>query len=320
MIDFFEPLRVKRRLAAVAFAVAGLLLIQPAALAQEQSSAPPGETFASPDIAIQALVASIRSGTADDILKVLGSDATRMINSGDAAADQASRAAFLASYDDSHRISLETDARAVLIVGKDDFPFPIPVIRANSSWRFDTQAGEAEVLSRRIGRNELSAIETMQAFVAAQREYAMEDRDGAGLQYAQHLLSSEGAKDGLYWPANDDEPESPLGPLIADARAEGYAPQAGQPSPYHGYVFRILTSQGPAAAGGAMEYVVDNRMIAGFALLAIPAEYGNSGVMSFIVNHDGVVFEADLGPDTSQAAAEILQFNPDAQWSKIKAD
>ena len=301
---------------------AALLLLGPTCLAppgwaQERARKSSRQSFTSPELAIDALVSSIRTGATGGVLKVLGPEAQRIVSSGDPTADQAARERFLAAYDEGHQMTQEGDNRAVLIIGKDDFPFPIPLVREGSAWHFDAQAGEEEILNRRIGKNELHAIEVMRAYVDAQREYAEVDRDGHGVQYARKLVSSDGKKDGLSWPAAEGEPESPFGPLVAQARAEGYAARSGRPEPYHGYLFKILTAQGKDAAGGAMDYVVAGRMIGGFGLVAAPAEYGNSGVMTLIVNHDGIVFQKDLGPETSRIAAEMTVFNPDSGWIKV---
>lgn len=276
-------------------------------------------TYKSPQEAVDALMAAVKVGTADGIVAVLGSDGRKLASSGDPVADQAARQRFEAAYDEAHELKLETDTRSVLIIGKEAFPFPIPVVAVAGAWRFDTEAGAREILDRRIGENELAAIEVARGYVDAQREYADADRDGKGVQYARKLLSSEGQKDGLYWPAQDGEIQSPMGPLVANARAQGYRRTAGTSAapPYHGYVFKILTGQGNHATGGAINYVLNGRMIGGFALVAAPAEYGNSGVMTFIVNQDGVVFEKDFGPDTSRAAATMTVFDPDSTWSKV---
>ena len=207
--------------------------------------------------------------------------------------------------------------KTVLIVGKEEFPFPIPVVRKDGKWQWDTAAGKDEILTRRIGENELATIGVMRTFVAAQFEYAQRERDGKGIQYARRLMSRDGRKDGLYWPASSDDDASPLGPLIAAAYSEGYRRSGDRPSAYHGYNFRMLYAQGPNARGGALEYIMKDRMIGGFALIATPAEYGNSGVMTFIVNQDGDVFQKDLGPDTKAAAARIKTFDPDADWVKV---
>ena len=277
-------------------------------------------TFKSPQDAIDALVAAIKSDKTDELVSILGPEGQKLASSGDPVVDEAARTRFTTAYDEGHNLKQEGDARAVLIVGKDDFPFPIPLVAKEGAWRFDTAAGAEEILNRRIGEDELATIEVMRAYVDAQREYAEADRDGKGDRYARKFVSSEGKKDGLYWPAAAGEPDSPLGPLIGNARAEGYAARSGHPGPYHGYLFKILTAQGDKAAGGARDYIVNGRMIGGFALVAAPAEYGNSGVMTFVVNHDGVVFQKDLGSDTSDLVAEMTTFNPDATWSEVKSE
>jgi Protein of unknown function (DUF2950) len=203
----------------------------------------------------------------------------------------------------------------VLIMGREDWPFPIPLVRKDGTWRFDTAAGREEILYRRIGRNELDAIETCLAYVDAQQEYAERGVAGNGV-YAQRIVSRPGKKDGLYWPAQSGTDESPLGELAASAAAEGY--RAGQQrAPYHGYYYKVLTRQGPNAPGGALDYVVRGNMIGGFALVAYPAEYRNSGVMTFLVSHQGNVYEKDLGPDTARIAAGMTAFNPDNSWRRV---
>lgn len=278
-------------------------------------------TYQSPQEAADALIAAVKSGSTDDIVAVLGPDGADIANSGDAVADAAARQRFEAAYDERHEIKKEDGGKAVLILGNDDYPFPIPIVESKGVWRFDTAAGKEEILDRRIGENELAAMEVTRAYLDAQQEYATVDRDGKGAQYARRLLSSDGKKDGLYWPVADGEPDSPLGPLVAEARAEGYKGRGdGQPRPYHGYLFRILTEQGKNASGGVRNYIVGGRMIGGFGLIAAPAEYGSSGVMTFIVNHDGVIFQKDLGADTAAVAARMKVFNPDKSWKIVKDD
>jgi hypothetical protein len=292
----------------VAFAVS-LTLPSLCALAGE------GASFQSPQAAVDALIAALKGGSAQKIIAVLGPEGEKLASSGDDVADAAARQRFLTAYDEAHEAK-ESDGRAVLIIGKDEYPFPIPIVADAGAWRFDTAAGAEEILDRRIGQNELSAIEVLKAYVDAQREYAEVDHDGKGVQYAQRLLSSEGKQDGLYWPTAESAPESPFGPLIAEAHAEGYRKTSDSPQPYHGYLFRVLTAQGANAAGGERDYVVNGRMLGGFGLIAVPAEYGSSGVKTFIVNQDGVVFEKDLGEETADEAAAIKSFDPDASWGK----
>ena len=294
------------RLLAILAAIASLSLAASPAQAQQ--------TFKSPDEAASALVAAVKTGNKQDALKVLGADGEDIIDSGDAVADADARAKFLSAYDGKH--SLKVDGRrASLIIGADDFALPIPLIHTKAGWEFDTAEGRQEILYRRIGRNELDAIQTCLAFVDAQDEYAEKDRgDGAGV-YAQRIVSSPGKKDGLYWPS--DSKDSPLGELAAEASAEGYK-ASGEPQPYHGYYYRILTQQGQSAPGGAMSYIVKGKMIGGFALIAYPAEYDNSGVMTFIVSHAGTVYQRDLGEDTEARVKSMTSFDPDKAWKKVE--
>jgi DUF2950 family protein len=283
----------------------------PAAFAQQD--------YKTPQEAVDALVGAARSGDQKALLFVLGPDGDDIISSGDKVADEAAREGFLESYDAKHQIEMRGEHKAILIVGDGDYPFPIPLERVKSGmWSFDTDEGRDEILYRRIGRNEIDAIQTCLAYVDAQNDYAAKDRTGAGLGvYAQRFISEPGKKDGLYWPAAQGEEGSPLGELFADATREGYRTGQGR-SPYHGYYYKILTKQGPAAPGGAADYVVDGKMIGGFALVAYPAEYRNSGVMTFIVNYAGTVFQKDLGPDTAKIAEAMTVFNPDHSWRPVE--
>ena len=294
------------RLLAALVAIASLSLLASPAQAQQ--------SFKSPDEAASALVAAVKSGMKQDVLKVLGSDGEDIIDSGDDVADADARAKFLSAYDAKN--SLKVDGKkASLVIGADDFPFPIPLIHNKTGWEFDTAEGRREILYRRIGRNELDAIQTCLAFVDAENEYAEKDRgDGVGI-YARKIVSSPGKKDGLYWPS--DSNDSPLGELAASASAEGYKASA-EPQPYHGYYYRILTQQGASALGGAMSYIVKGKMIGGFALIAYPAEYGNSGVMTFMVNHAGTVYQKDLGQDTEARVKSMTSFDPDKTWKKVE--
>ncbi len=279
-----------------------------------------GRTFASADAAVAALVDAVRSNEPKEaIVGVLGAEATEIVDSGDAVADAERRQRFATAFGEGHKIEAEA-GKTVLYVGKDDYPFPIPLVEADGAWKWDTAAGLDEILTRRIGENELSAIQVLQAFVAAELEYASHARDGIGPQYARRLMSREGQKDGLYWPAGDDEEQSPMGPLVAKAQAEGYRASSKDATPpsYHGYVYRLLYAQGRQAADGARDYIVNDRMIGGFALIASPAAYGNSGVMTFIVNQDGDVYEQDLGLRTESVAAGIKLFDPDSNWRKVE--
>ncbi|AHY53384.1 DUF2950 domain-containing protein [Bradyrhizobium japonicum] len=273
------------------------------------------QSYPTPEEAASALAAAAKSGPRD-ILKVLGRAADDIVSSGDEVADADIRARFVSMYDAKHAIKAEANKKATLLLGPDDFPFPIPLVNTKAGWEFDTDEGRIEVLRRRIGRNELDAIQTALAYVDAQNEYADKDRgQGAGV-YAQRFLSTPGKKDGLFW--RDDNDPSPLGALVAEASAEGYKPGEG-PAPYHGYYFRILKGQGPDAPGGALNYVVKDKMIGGFGLIAWPAEYGNSGVMTFVVNHAGTVYEKDLGRRTDFVAPRMTLFDPDQTWKKADA-
>jgi Protein of unknown function (DUF2950) len=246
---------------------------------------------------------------------VLGPAAGDLVSSGDEVADAAARKRVLDAYDAKHQVVMEGDDKAVLLVGTEEWPFPIPLVRKDGVWRFDTAAGRDEILFRRVGRNELSAIKACLAYADAQDEYAEKGIAGNGV-YAQRIVSTPGKKDGLYWPAQAGEAESPLGDLAASASAEGY--RVGQQRmPYHGYYYRVLTRQGPNAPGGALDYVVRGKMIGGFALVAYPAEYGNSGVMTFLVSHQGVVYQKDLGQNTVGIASGMTAFNPDNSWQRV---
>ncbi|MHA1518360.1 MAG: DUF2950 domain-containing protein [Alphaproteobacteria bacterium] len=276
------------------------------------------ETFDTPDAAVGALIAAVKAGNRNEVLKILGPDGAEVISSGDDVADRNAGETFVAAFDEKHSLESEGDDATVLVVGSDDWPFPIPVVKSEGKWEFDTDAGLEEILLRRIGRNELSAMQAILAYVVAQNEYAAVDVDGRKPpSYAQRFLSSPGKKDGLYWLSDDEEDESPLGPLFAEATDEGYE-FSDQPRPYHGYYYRILTRQGPAAKGGAFDYIVDGRMIGGFGLIAYPAQYGNAGIMTFMINHDGVIFEKDLGPDTVEVVDEIDSFDPDDTWKTVE--
>ncbi len=300
-----------KSLIAVIFVVASAsITLSSFALAQQD--------YNSPQAAVDALVAAVKSTDQKDALTVLGHHGEDIISSGDKVADEAARARFVASYDAKHEITMQGDKKAILVIGDKDYPFPISMERnRNGTWSFDTEAGRREILYRRIGRNELDTIQACLAFVDAQDEYASKDRTGAGAGvYAQRFISTPGKKDGLYWPTAQGEEESPLGALFAEATRQGYRAGEGR-VPYHGYYFKIMTKQGPAAAGGAADYIVNGNMIGGFALVAFPAQYRNSGVMTFIVNYKGTVFQKDLGPHTAKIAENMTKFNPDSTWSKV---
>jgi hypothetical protein len=294
----------------VSMAVAALLCTTASIVSAQQD-------FKTPDDAASALASAAKTGDRKAIVTVLGPDGQDIVSSGDEVADAATRQKFIAAYEAKHQIAMEGDNKAILVIGQEDFPLPIPLVRKDGLWRFDTAAGREEILFRRVGRDELDAIQSCLAYVDAQNEYAERDRTGAGANtYAQRIISEPGKKDGLYWPTSQGEDASPLGELIAEATAQGYRPGAGR-TPFHGYYFKILTKQGPAAPGGELDYIVRGKMIGGFALVAYPAEYRNSGVMTFIVNHTGNVFQKDLGADTAKLAERMTSFNPDQSWTKV---
>ncbi|MGA3159157.1 MAG: DUF2950 domain-containing protein [Steroidobacteraceae bacterium] len=274
--------------------------------------------FTTPDDAVEALIGASRANNAHQLRVILGAEGVKLIRSGDSVEDRSGRSRFVAAYDAAHVIELEGEDKAVLNVGEEHWPLPIPLRKESSGWRFDTQAGVEEILNRRVGRNELRVMEVCQTYVKAQQEYAALQIGGRS-EFARQFKSTPGHQDGLYWPAQQGEPESPLGPLVAQARAAGYVAHRGGTSdttsrPFHGYYFRILTAQGSHAPGGAASYLAGERLAHGFALIAYPATYGNSGVMTFVVNQLGIVFEKDLGPDTARLAGQIEAYDPDASW------
>jgi len=295
----------------------GWLLVLLLLLATDgRAAAAAQSTYATPEDAATALVLSLKSGDRKRVLDVLG-DAGSWISSGDPAADRATRERFLAAYADKHAIVVAGD-KSTLTVGKDDYPFAFPLVKSGNRWRFDTAAGKDELLARRIGENELDAIKVLLAIVDAQFEYASEDRNGDGvLAYAKKFASSAGKRDGLYWPTKAGEPQSPLGALVAHATREGYVKSDAAPAPYHGYYYRLLDGQGRNAVSGARDYVVHGRSIGGFAVVAYPARYANSGIMSFIVNQDGTVWQSDLGPRTAERASAMRLYDPGPGWTRV---
>jgi len=276
------------------------------------------KSFPSPEEGVRALIDAARKDDEKALLEILGPEAKPVIDSGDPVSDRGIRERFVASYEEAHSLVKSGDDTVVLQIGKDEWPFPIPLVKENAGWRFDTAEGKEEILNRRIGRNELDVIQVCLAYVDAQREYYRRDPDGDSLlQYAQKFMSTKGKRDGLYWESAPGEEESPFGPLVAQARAEGYKGGGGKPVPYHGYYYKILTGQGKDAPDGAYDYLVRSKMMGGFAMVAYPAQYGSSGIMTFIVNHDGVVYQKDLGPKTAQIATSLTRFNPDKTWRKL---
>jgi len=290
--------------------LAGCAKPQPAGTAQRG--------FDSPESAVTAMVTALEQRDRATLVAMLGPDSDALLSSGDAVADSTARADFLARYAEKNALVSGGPDDLVLQVGADDWPFPIPIVRRNGKWILDAAAGKDEILKRRIGGNELQTIEVMHGYVAAQDDYAAAPHDGipAGT-YASTFRSDPGKQNGLYWEVAPGARPSPAGPWLAEAAAEGYG-AAGEP--YHGYRFRLLNAQGPAAAGGAQNYVVDGRQTGGYALIAWPASYGASGVMTFLVARDGVVWQRDLGAGTEQAAQAITAFDPDSLWTPIPAE
>jgi DUF2950 family protein len=269
--------------------------------------------FATPEQAAAALADAIRSNDLTHIHSVLGPVSAELIHSGDPVQDAAGRKRFLEAYATGVKIEPSGDTKVTLMIGADQFPFPFPLVKSATGWKFDSTAGSEEILNRRIGRNERAAIQVCLAYVDAQREYATKDRDKDGLlEYAQKFVSAPGKRDGLYWDAPEGEAPSPLGPLSTRAKEQGYA----NLEPYYGYYYRILKAQGADSPGGALSYVVRGQMIGGFALVAYPARWRASGVMTFICNHQGVVYEKNLGKDTDAIAERMTRYNPDSSWKK----
>jgi len=277
------------------------------------------KTFSTAEDAVKAVVTAAKNNNDNEMLAIFGPASKELIFSGDAVADKQRRAQFIKAYEEKNKL-VQQGNDMVLVIGKDDWPFPIPVTKKGESWVFDTERGKQEILNRRIGENELYTIQSCLAIVDAQREYALKDRDrNALLEYAQKFVSDPGKKNGLYWEAKQGEPQSPLGPIMTQMRSEGYQGKpSATPVPYHGYYYRILTAQGKNAPGGAYSYLVKGKMIGGFAVVAHPAEYGNSGVMTFMINHDGKVFQKNLGQSTATVAAAMKEYNPDKTWTEVK--
>lgn len=276
----------------------------------------PGQkTFSSPDEATSALVTAMKNNDEKLTLEILGPDGKHIVYSGDEVEDAQNRANFVGRYQEMHRLVKEPDGSVVLYIGAKNWPTPIPIVKKGNAWFFDTDAGEKEILYRRVGRNEISTIKVCQELVAAQKEYY----DTQHNEYAKQIFSDEGQHNGLYWKAADGEPQSPIGPLVASAVAEGYVKgRNGPPTPYRGYYYHILTRQGKDAPGGAKSYIVNGKMTGGFAFVAFPAEYRSSGVVTFIVGPDGVVYQKDLGKKTAILGKAMKEYNPDSSWQKAE--
>jgi len=285
---------------------------------------PQGKAFSSPEEAVKALMDACKRNDTKDLLTIFGPEGKDIVSSGDEVADKTQLSRFVQDYEAKNRLEQETPGTAILFTGKEDWPLPVPIVKCGEKWYFDAAAGKEEILNRRIGRNELSIIPLMEAYVDAQHEYASMDPNGDGVsEFAQKFKSDEGKKNGLYWPVKEGEKPSPLGPFAAQAVKEGYKNKTDKsegPTPYHGYFFRILTGQGKNAPGGTYSYVVKGKMVLGFGLVAYPAEYRNSGVMTFIVNQQDIIYEKDLGPDTAKIAGTMKKYDPDKTWKKVEKE
>ena len=299
----------------LALAVAVVLVLLSARSAQAQQGNE--KTFSSPGDAVVALYNAVKSNDMQTLNAIFGSNAGPILHSGDDVADKNTAVNFIAKYEQMHRVVMEPDQTVTLYIGAENWPMPIPLVKnSDGAWYFDTETGKREILYRRVGTNENDAIDILHALVAAQQEYAstLHGSDNTN-HYAAKFFSDEGKKDGLYWKSDENERPSPIGPLLVSAAGEGYTRKEGQPTPFHGYYYRILTKQGPAAKGGARNYMMNGELVRGFAFVAYPAEYRNSGVMTFIVGEDGVVYQKDLGQDTTQQATAMSEYNPDKTWT-----
>jgi hypothetical protein len=309
-----RPVAILRQFSMVA-ALSLYVLNIPSALAQQGNE----KTFATPGDATLALYNAVKSGDSQTVAAIFGSNSNDILHTGDDVADKNMADNFIRRYEQMHRVVIEPDQTATLYIGAENWPLPISIVKNSSgAWYFDTENGKTEILQRRVGTNENDAIEILHALVDAQHDYASEAHDGETTKhYALKFLSDEGKQNGLYWKTADNASQSPIVPLLVSATSEGYTPQQGKQAPFHGYYYRILTRQGAAAKGGARDYVVDGELTRGFAFLAYPAEYRNSGVMTFIVNQGGVVYQKDLGPQTSEVAAAMKEYNPDDSWEQV---
>ena len=282
-------------------------------IAQQQGQ----KTFSSPAEASNAFVTAVQNNDEKAMLDILGPDGKQIVSSGDETEDAQNRANFVERYQEMHRLVKEPDGTIVLYIGAKNWPTPIPLVSKGNAWFFDTEAGKKEILFRRIGRNELSAIMVCQELVAAQKDYYATQHN----EYAKQIFSDEGQHNGLYWKVADGEPQSPVGPLVASAVAEGYVKgQAGPPTPYRGYLFHVLTRQGKNVSGAAKSYIVNSKMTEGFAFIAYPAEYRSSGVMTFVVDQDGTVLQKDLGKKTESLGKAMQEYNPDSTWHKAEEE
>jgi hypothetical protein len=298
------------KLAAVALLLTSVCAVRD--LAQQAGQ----KTFSMPDEASKALYMAAKNNDEKAMLELLGPQGKEIVSSGDEAQDRQSRENFAKRYEEMNRLVKELDGTVTLYIGPHNWPYPIPLVEKGNQWYFDTRTGKQEILYRRIGRNETSAIHVCEQLVAAQKEYYAQHHN----EYAQKIFSDAGKHDGLYWKVSDDEPPSPIGPLVAWANVNEHAKDNGAVAPYHGYYFQILTRQGKDSAGGAKNYIVDGKMTGGFAFVAYPAEYRSSGVMTFLAGDDGVIYEKDLGKKTETAAQGMKEYDPTSGWKKVEAD
>lgn len=299
-----------------------LLILMSSCNKQEKPTGPQAQatqrTFASPEDAAKALVEAAQSNSRDAMLAILGAGSEGIIYSGDATQDKAAFVGFVSDYSAMHRFREMNDGSELLITGTDNKSFPLPLKKNGAGqWYFDVEAGKKEILARRIGKDETAAIDICAAIALAQQEYFSQPHDGVK-QYAQKFISDEGKENGLYWPSPDGQPKSPLGPLVAYATAEGYKVQQSQHQPFYGYYFAMLDKQGPDAKGGAKSYIINGKMTGGFAVVAYPAQYRDSGIMTFIINQNGLVFQKDLGTTTDEVAAAMTEFGPDKTWTVVE--
>jgi hypothetical protein len=317
MLPRLHSITVLHSCAALALAVVllSVLLASPSSNAQQGHE----QTFASPGEAVVAVYNAVKSNNTQALAVIFGTNANDIMHTGDDVADKKMGDDFIRRYEQMHRVVLEPDQTVTLYIGAENWPLPISIVKNSSgAWYFDTESGMQEILRRRVGTNENDAIEVLYALVAAQEEYASEPRDGDTIKhYAQRFLSDEGKHNGLFWKTNDNEPPSPIGPLLVSAASEGHKMQQGQAEPFHGYYYRILTNQGAAVKGGARDYIVDGKLVRGFAFVAYPAKYRNSGVMTFVVNQSGVVYQKDLGEKTSDLGSSMQEYNPDSTWERV---
>lgn len=300
-------------------ALLGAAVIGLSALGLGGCASNPGESFATPEDAVSAAATALRTDNQAELTRIFGPDAEVALSSGDPVSDKNNRALFLQKFDEQHALVDGPDGSKILEVGPTQWPMPIPLVRSGSGWQFDLAAGKDEILSRRIGRNELDAIQTLLAIGDAEDDYLDQQPQGTD-EYASKFFSDPGQKNGLFWPVNAGEQPSPLGEVVAEASSQGYARSESGPTPFHGYIFRILTSQGANAPGGARDYMENGRMTGGYAVVAFPAEYGRSGIMTFIMSEQGVVYQRDLGANTASIAGGMTAFDPDLNWTVVAGE